>query len=78
MYSAEISRANPTCFVFLLDQSRSMEDRIGGDGGDQIVATGALEHEIRRAQGHGSRHIGRIVVGRQHHHFAAGQVLGLC
>jgi hypothetical protein len=35
MYSAEISRANPTCFVFLLDQSRSMEDRIGGDGGDQ-------------------------------------------
>jgi hypothetical protein len=42
MYSAEISRANPTCFVFLLDQSRSMEDRIGGDGGeqrkDQVVA----------------------------------------
>jgi len=33
MYSAEISRANPTCFVFLLDQSRSMEDRIGGDDG---------------------------------------------
>ena len=31
MYSAEISRANPTCFVFLLDQSRSMEDRIGGE-----------------------------------------------
>jgi hypothetical protein len=30
MYSAEISRANPTCFVFLLDQSGSMEDRIGG------------------------------------------------
>ena len=35
MYSAEISRANPTCFVFLLDQSRSMEDRIGGDGDGQ-------------------------------------------
>jgi hypothetical protein len=35
MYSAEISRANPTCFIFLLDQSRSMEDRIGGDGGAQ-------------------------------------------
>ena len=31
MYSAEISRANPTCFVFLLDQSRSMEDGIGGE-----------------------------------------------
>jgi hypothetical protein len=35
MYSAEISRANPTCFVFLLDQSRSMEDRIGGEDGAQ-------------------------------------------
>lgn len=31
MYAAEISRANPTCFVFLLDQSRSMEDGIGGE-----------------------------------------------
>lgn len=44
MYSAEISRANPTCFVFLLDQSRSMEERIGGDGDeqrkDQVVADG--------------------------------------
>jgi hypothetical protein len=31
MYSAEISRSNPTCFVFLIDQSASMTDRIGGD-----------------------------------------------
>ena len=30
MYSAEISRANPTIFVFLLDQSASMQDPIGG------------------------------------------------
>lgn len=30
MYSAEISRANPTCFVFLIDQSASMLDSIGG------------------------------------------------
>ena len=30
MYSAEISRSNPTCFVFLLDQSASMQDQIGG------------------------------------------------
>lgn len=30
MYSAEISRVNPTCFVFLLDQSASMLDSIGG------------------------------------------------
>lgn len=33
MYSAEISRANPSCFVFLLDQSRSMEEGIGGEEG---------------------------------------------
>jgi hypothetical protein len=28
-YSAEISRSNPTCFVFLIDQSASMIDPIG-------------------------------------------------
>lgn len=35
MYSAEISRANPTSFVFLLDQSASMQDALGGGGGGQ-------------------------------------------
>jgi hypothetical protein len=30
-YSAEISRVNPTCFVFLVDQSASMNDHIGGE-----------------------------------------------
>lgn len=30
-YSAEISRVNPTCFVFLVDQSASMSDPIGGE-----------------------------------------------
>jgi len=29
-YVAEISRANPSCFVFLVDQSASMNDPIGG------------------------------------------------
>src|SRR5688572_31211577 len=29
-YSAEISRSNPTCFVFVLDQSGSMGDTFGG------------------------------------------------
>ena len=29
-YSAEISRSNPTCFVFILDQSGSMGDTFGG------------------------------------------------
>ena len=30
-YTAEISRANPTCFIFLVDQSASMNDPIGGE-----------------------------------------------
>jgi hypothetical protein len=30
-YSAEISRRNPGCFLFLLDQSGSMEDPFGGE-----------------------------------------------
>jgi len=29
-YAAEISRANPTCFLFLIDQSESMKNNIGG------------------------------------------------
>jgi len=29
-YSAEISRVNPSCFLFLIDQSGSMEDPFGG------------------------------------------------
>jgi hypothetical protein len=29
-YSAEISRTNPTCFLFLIDQSSSMAEPIGG------------------------------------------------
>jgi hypothetical protein len=32
-YTAEISRANPTCFLFLVDQSGSMAERFGGDAG---------------------------------------------
>ena len=31
-YSAEISRVNPTCFLFLIDRSGSMAEPIGGDG----------------------------------------------
>lgn len=31
MYSAQITRANPTCVVFLVDQSRSMADPVGGE-----------------------------------------------
>src|ERR687884_671993 len=32
-YQAEISRSNPTCFVFLLDQSGSMSDPFAGSAG---------------------------------------------
>lgn len=32
-YSAEISRANPACFVFMIDQSYSMADQFGGGEG---------------------------------------------
>jgi hypothetical protein len=28
-YSAEISRINPSCFLFLIDQSGSMQDSFG-------------------------------------------------
>ena len=34
-YTAEISRANPTCFVFLIDQSGSMQDAISGGEASQ-------------------------------------------
>jgi hypothetical protein len=33
MYTAEISRSNPTCFLFLVDQSTSMDDPFGGQSG---------------------------------------------
>ena len=31
-YTQEISRATPACFLFLIDQSLSMGEKIGGDG----------------------------------------------
>ncbi|HEX8071746.1 MAG TPA: vWA domain-containing protein [Pyrinomonadaceae bacterium] len=33
MYSAQITRANPTCLILLVDQSRSMADALPGDAG---------------------------------------------
>ena len=32
-YTAEISRTNPTCFLFLIDQSSSMDKPFGGKQG---------------------------------------------
>lgn len=37
-YSAEISRSNPTCFLFLIDQSKSMLGPIGGGEGKKADA----------------------------------------
>jgi hypothetical protein len=37
-YEAEISRVNPTCFLFLIDQSGSMSERFGGGQGSASKA----------------------------------------
>jgi hypothetical protein len=37
-YQAEISRKNPGCFLFLVDQSESMEDAFGGGEGGRMKA----------------------------------------
>lgn len=34
-YQAEISRVNPSCFLFLIDQSGSMADKMGGEFGSR-------------------------------------------
>jgi len=46
-YSAEISRNNPSCFVFLIDQSGSMADAFGTGEGNQKKAD-ALADVINR------------------------------
>ncbi|MBD3172599.1 VWA domain-containing protein [Candidatus Bathyarchaeota archaeon] len=43
LYTAEISRGNPTCFIFLIDQSGSMEDPFGGE------AEGSKAHAVADA-----------------------------
>jgi hypothetical protein len=45
-YDAEISRANPTCFVFLIDQSASMEEPIGGNR--RLVKSRAVADALNR------------------------------
>ena len=41
-YSAEISRTNPTCFLFLVDQSGSMKEEFGANSG-QTKAQGVAD-----------------------------------
>jgi hypothetical protein len=47
MYTAEISRDKPSCFVFAIDQSGSMGDTFGGSEGDKRKAD-ALADAINR------------------------------
>lgn len=42
-YLAEISRANPSCFVFLIDQSGSMQDPFGSVTGTKTKAMGVAD-----------------------------------
>ena len=42
-YSAEISRTNPTCFLFLLDQSGSMNDPFGSGESTKRKADGVAD-----------------------------------
>ena len=42
-YKAEISRDNPSCFLFLVDQSKSMDDMISLGEETQSVAKGVAD-----------------------------------
>lgn len=42
-YQAEISRANPSCFLFLIDQSGSMSDPFGGGESTKKKADGVAD-----------------------------------
>jgi hypothetical protein len=68
-YSAEISRANPSCFIFLIDQSGSMAEPIAGSDGrrkcDSVAdAINRLLHNliIKCARGEGVRNFYEVCV----------------
>jgi hypothetical protein len=42
-YTAEISRTSPSCFVFLIDQSGSMQDPFGGGESTKKKADGVAD-----------------------------------
>lgn len=49
-YLAEISRSNPSCFVFLIDQSGSMQDPFGSITGTKTKAMGVADAVNRLLQ----------------------------
>jgi hypothetical protein len=68
-YTAEISRANPSCFIFLIDQSNSMVDPIAGSEGrrkcDSVAdAINRLLHNLilKCARGEGVRNFYQVAV----------------
>ncbi len=76
MYTAEISRDNPSCFLFLIDQSTSMEDEVSAGDGSQAKANGVAdtmnrwlqELSIKCAKSDGIRdyyHVGVVGYGRR-------------
>ena len=84
-YSAEISRANPSMFLFLLDQSGSMSDPFGGGGGkkDQKVADAInnllFNLTIKCAKSEGVRdyyHVGVIGYGEKVGPALGGELVG--
>lgn len=49
-YTAEVSRRNPSCILFLIDQSGSMSDPFGGDSVAKIKADGVADAVNRLLQ----------------------------
>jgi hypothetical protein len=75
-YTAQISRDNPSCFLFLIDQSTSMEEEVGTGDAVQQKATGVAdtlnrwlqELSIKCAKSEGVRdyyHVGAIGYGKK-------------
>ncbi|MGE3174219.1 MAG: VWA domain-containing protein [Planctomycetota bacterium] len=86
-YSAEISRTNPSCFLFVVDQSASMEDMFGADGETKAKADGVADAinrllqdlVIKCAKSEGVRdyyHIGVIGYGADVGPAFSGDLLG--
>jgi hypothetical protein len=85
-YHAEISRANPSCFLFLIDQSGSMADRFGSSGKTKADAVATAINRLlqtlalRCAKSEGVRdyyHVGVIGYGSSRVAPALGGVLSL-
>ena len=75
-YTAEVTRTNPTCVLFMIDQSRSMRDEIRADEGTQPKANGVaatvnrwlleLSLKCAKAEGVGDYyHVGVIGYGKK-------------